>query len=190
MQLLLASKSPRRRELIAKLGYDVQYVDIDVDEHLDHSVSAVEVSELLARRKASAYDTAHLSPDQVLVAADTIVALRGEILGKPHDRSQAIGMLRRLSDSCHTVYTGVCLRTRTAVRSFTEATRVHFLPLSDNLITHYVDTYAPYDKAGAYGIQEWIGMVGISSIEGCFYNVMGLPLSRLYTELQQICAAR
>lgn len=168
-----------------RLGYSVETVSVDVTEQYPPTLPAGETAEYLARLKASAYPVADIPRDGVLVTADTVVVLDGEVLGKPHSRDNAIEMLRRLSGRSHVVYTGVCLRSQTHETSFTEATTVHFLPLGDETIIHYVDTYKPYDKAGAYGIQEWIGMVGIKGIEGCYYNVMGLPLAHLYSELQQ-----
>lgn len=186
MKLLLASKSPRRRQLLAELGYPVEIVNVEVDEHADLPANADEVAEVLARRKMQAYPVAQLAEDEILVTADTVVVLDGQVLGKPASHEEARSMLRRLSGRDHKVYTGVCLRTRQRTLSFTEETTVHFKALDDNEINHYIDHYKPYDKAGAYGIQEWIGMVGISGIDGCFYNVMGLPLSRLYTALKEL----
>lgn len=186
MKLLLASKSPRRRQLLAELGYPVEIVNVEVDEHADLPANADEVAEVLARRKMQAYPVAQLAEDEILVTADTVVVLDGQVLGKPASHEEACSMLRRLSGRDHKVYTGVCLRTRQRTLSFTEETTVHFKTLDDNEINHYIDHYKPYDKAGAYGIQEWIGMVGISGIDGCFYNVMGLPLSRLYTALKEL----
>lgn len=194
MRLLLASKSPRRRQLLSQLGYPVEFVDIDVDEHVPDGTPAAEIAELLACRKATAYNldlrplTSDLRP--VLVAADTVVVLDDRPLGKPASRQQALEMLRALSGRRHSVYTGVCLRPLTPSLSltthhFSEKTDVFFRDLTDEEITHYVDTYRPFDKAGAYGIQEWIGMVGISRIEGCYYNVMGLPLAALWQHLQE-----
>ncbi len=199
MKLLLASKSPRRRQLLSQLGYPVEFVDIDVDEHVPDGTPAAAIAELLARRKAQAYNlspftshlspfTSHLSPSTILVAADTVVVLEDKPLGKPASRQEALDMLRALSGRRHSVYTGVCLRplNTSNLHSFTEKTDVFFRDLTDDEITHYVDTYRPFDKAGAYGIQEWIGMVGISRIEGCYYNVMGLPLAALWQHLQSV----
>ena len=186
MRLLLASKSPRRRQLLAELGYPVEMVDIEVDEHVAPDLSASEVAEVLAHRKAAAYPAERLADDEVLITADTTVVLDRSVLGKPTDRDEAIRMLRSLSGRDHKVYTGVCLRTIDNEISFTEETTVHFLPLDDSEIAHYVDHYRPYDKAGAYGIQEWIGMVAIDRIEGCFYNVMGLPVAQLYQRLKAL----
>ena len=184
MRLLLASKSPRRRQLLAELGYPVEIVNIDVDEHLECPLAACDVAEHLARRKMQAYPVEQLAANAVLVTADTVVVLDGQVLGKPSSHEEASAMLHNLSGRSHEVYTGVCLRSRQQTRSFTERTTVHFRTLEDSEIEHYIDQYRPYDKAGAYGIQEWIGMVGISGIDGCFYNVMGLPLAQLYATLK------
>jgi len=184
MRLLLASKSPRRRELLSLLGFPLEIVDVDVDEHIATPLPASEVAEHLARRKADAYGASRLADGDVLVTADTVVAHRDEILGKPHTREEAIRMLQSLSGDTHTVYTGVSLRSNRESLSFTESTRVCFNALSTEDIEYYVDNYRPYDKAGAYGIQEWIGMIGIRAIEGCYYNVVGLPVATLYDKLR------
>lgn len=180
MKLLLASKSPRRRQLLSELGFPIEFVDINVDEHTDNSLSANETAQFLAQRKAMAYPVEQLNDDEVLVTADTVVVHNDIVLGKPANRDEAIAMLRNLSGDRHTVYTGVCLRSNRQEYAFTEATDVFFTPISDEEIAYYVDNYRPYDKAGAYGIQEWIGMVAVERIEGCYYNVMGLPVARLY----------
>lgn len=186
MKLLLASKSPRRRQLLSELGYPVEFIQLDVDEHTSAGIPAAETAELLARRKAEACPAEQITDDSVLIAADTVVVLDDNVLGKPADRSQAKAMLRSLSGRSHSVFTGVCLRTKERTLSFTERTDVHFKPLSEEEIAYYIDHYRPFDKAGAYGIQEWIGMIGISRIEGCYYNVMGLPVARLYEHLKQL----
>jgi septum formation protein len=183
--LLLASKSPRRRQLLVQLGFPVRFVDVDVDEVVEPCTPVEYVAASLALLKAKGYGTA-LADDEILVTADTIVAHRGEVLGKPRGREQAIAMLRSLSGDRHTVYTGVCLKSADRQVVFTEKSDVCFRRLDDETILHYVDQGTCFDKAGAYGIQEWIGMVGVERIEGCYYNVMGLPLSRLYFELQQL----
>lgn len=183
--LLLASKSPRRRQLLVQLGFPVRFVDVDVDEVVEPCTPVEYVAASLALLKAKGYGTA-LADDEILVTADTIVAHRGEVLGKPRGREQAIAMLRSLSGDRHTVYTGVCLKSADRQVVFTEKSDVCFRRLDDETILHYVDQGTCLDKAGAYGIQEWIGMVGVERIEGCYYNVMGLPLSRLYFELQQL----
>ena len=186
MRLILASKSPRRRQLISELGFEVTIADISVDETIDPSTPIHLVAENIAQRKAEAYPVEQMKDDEVLVTADTIVAIDGLKLGKPHDRSEAIAMLQRLAGRCHQVYSGVCLRSRTASKSFTETTDVYFRTLQQSEIEHYVDTYRPFDKAGAYGIQEWIGMVGIERIDGDYYNVVGLPLFALYRALKEM----
>ena len=182
MHLLLASKSPRRRDLLGQLGIPLTIVEVDVEERVSAMLSADRVAETLACLKADGY-TSRMAEGEVLVTADTVVVLDNKVLGKPHSHEEAVGMLRSLSGKAHQVYTGVCLRSASRSVSFTERTDVHFRQLADSEIEYYVDTYRPYDKAGAYGIQEWIGMVGIERIEGCYYNVMGLPLARLYCEL-------
>lgn len=190
MRLLLASKSPRRQQLLAELGYPVEIVSVDVDEHVGPDIPAAEVAEYLARRKAAAFPVDSLAADEVLVTADTTVVLDRTVLGKPADREAAVNILHSLSGRAHHVYTGVCLHTTQGRVSFTEATTVHFASLTDGEIAYYIDKYKPYDKAGAYGIQEWIGMVGVSRIEGCYYNVMGLPVARLYKELKALPIAQ
>lgn len=186
MIIVLASKSPRRRQLIESLGWPAECVDCNADEYVDPNLPVSQVAEAIARKKAAAVDTAALGSDRMLVTADTIVALDGQVLGKPADRDAAVAMLRSLSGRRHEVYTGVCLVWQGRTTSFTERTDVVFRPLTDSEIEHYVDTCHPFDKAGAYGIQEWIGMVGISRIEGCYYNVMGFPTARIYTEILRL----
>ena len=181
-KLLLASKSPRRRELLATLGIPFAVVDINVDEHFDVLPPADKVAESLAERKSEGYG-AHLQPDEILVTADTVVVLDNQVLGKPHDRLQAVAMLKALSGHTHYVYTGVCLRSDAGRRSFTECTKVCFRALSDEDIAYYVDNFKPYDKAGAYGIQEWIGYIAMTDMRGSFYNVMGFPVHRVYDML-------
>ena len=186
MRLLLASQSPRRRQLLAELGYPIDYITLDVEETIPDAVPASEVAGYLSRLKANAFSAENLADDQVLITADTVVVHRGQVLGKPRTREEALGMLRSLAGDKHEVYTGVCLRTHAPETSFIECTHVHFAPLNEDDLVYYVDTYRPFDKAGAYGIQEWIGMVGVTAIEGCYYNVVGLPVPRLYAELKKI----
>lgn len=185
-ELILASKSPRRRELLLELGYPVIFADILVDEHLEGEYAPEAVAEAIARKKASAFDAETLRNNQILVTADTVVICNNQVMGKPHNREEAISALKLLSNQWHNVCSGVCLVSRNAQKSFTETTRVHFKTLSDEEVLHYVEKFEPYDKAGSYGIQEWIGLIGIDRIEGCYYNVMGLPTSRLYQELQSL----
>ena len=183
MKLLLASKSPRRRQLVAALGFPYEYVDISADEHVSGELPAHRVAECIAQQKADAFPASQLEAGSVLLTADTVVVYGQQIMGKPANRAEAIDMLHSLSGHRHTVYTGVCLRAPDNRVSFTESTDVYFKKLSQATIEHYVDTYQPYDKAGAYGIQEWIGMVGVERIDGCYYNVMGLPVARIYESL-------
>ncbi len=185
MKLLLASKSPRRRKLVETFNLEVVIVDIKVEEVVDPTLPADKVAETLACAKADGYDSTLLYPDEVLLTADTVVVVDGKVMGKPHDRDEAVAMLHNLSDKTHSVFTGVSLRSADKNVSFTEQTKVHFKKLSDEEIDYYVNTYKPYDKAGAYGIQEWIGMIGIDRIEGDFYNVMGLPVAHIWKMLRE-----
>ncbi|MGM9844717.1 MAG: Maf family nucleotide pyrophosphatase [Muribaculaceae bacterium] len=184
MKIILASNSPRRRQLLSMICPDYLVADPrDVDEVYPAECPPEQVPLYLSKLKAEAY-LHDLDPDAVLITADTVVILDGAILGKPACRDHAIEMLRSLRDRSHTVVTGVTLSRRgLPQRSFAEHTRVTFGHLADSEISHYVDTYKPFDKAGAYGVQEWVGGVGISHIDGCFYNVMGLPLHALYHNL-------
>ena len=185
MRILLASKSPRRRKLVETFNLEVELVDIEVEEVLDHDVPADRVAETLACLKSDGYKKP-LADGEVLLTADTVVVVDGMVIGKPHDRTEAVEMLRNLSDKTHTVYTGVCLRSSGKSVSFTERTDVHFRMLTDKEIDYYIDNYKPYDKAGAYGIQEWIGMIGVDRIEGDYYNVMGLPVAQTYQTIMEI----
>lgn len=180
--LLLASKSPRRQQLISKLGFDVEVVSIDADEVIDGDVLSSDIPALLAKRKSLAYPLT-IDNNQILVTADTLVVLDGKVLGKPLSRQDAYSILSSLSGKRHQVHTGVCLRTEWGSRVFTESTYVYFKNISDDEINYYLDNYEYMDKAGSYGIQEWIGMVAVERIEGDFYNVMGLPVARIYKEI-------
>lgn len=188
-RLLLASQSPRRRELIAGSGIPFTLTaKYDCEEHYPATLAAEEVPAYLSRLKSEAYPEA-LAENDILLTADTVVILEGEVLGKPKDRADAILMLGRLADNRHTVITGVTLRTATRTETFSARSDVWFRPLTEEEITYYVDTCKPFDKAGSYGIQEWIGYVGIERIDGSFYNVMGLPIQRLYLELEKFINA-
>ena len=156
----------------------------DVDESYDESMPADEVAQYLSLKKADAY-RCDLADNQLLITADTVVINDGKILGKPTDRQEAIEMIKSLSGHEHVVATGVTIMTLDHQISFTATTIVEFAELTDQEIEYYIDTYKPMDKAGAYGIQEWIGCIGVKNINGSFYNVMGLPLHRLYTELKK-----
>ena len=181
-KLLLASKSPRRKQLVSMLGFGVEVVEVEADETIRSSVPASEIPVLLAERKSLSY-TKEISLNEILLTADTLVVMNDIVLGKPHSRQEAFDILTLLSGKKHQVYTGVCLRTSKVVKLFTEVTDVSFKNLSNNEINYYLDNYNYSDKAGAYGIQEWIGMIGVERIEGDFYNVMGLPIARLYEEI-------
>ena len=179
----LASASPRRRELLR--GLDIEFtVEPGKDEKEAFSADLPHhaIPEFLARHKSESFHR-ELAPDEVLITADTLVFLDEKILGKPRDRAEAVAMLQALSGRTHTVTTGVALRTREKLRTFSDTTEVDFKVLTDEEIDYYIDIYRPYDKAGAYGVQEWIGFAGITAIRGSYFNVMGLPVQRLYTEL-------
>lgn len=189
-KVVLASASPRRRELMHMLVPDLVVAETrEVDENFPSDLPAVDVPEWLSRLKADAY-AGCVHPGEVLLTADTVVVLEGRILGKPHDEAEAISMLRNLSGNTHTVVTGVTLSTIDRRISFSEHTRVDFDPMTDEEIEAYVKAFRPLDKAGAYGIQEWIGAVGIRGIEGSFYNVMGLPVHAVYLHLKELAKSR
>lgn len=183
-QIILASNSPRRRELLAGLGIAFQTRVIPgIDESYPDGLTGPEIALYIASAKASAY-LPTLAAQELLITADTIVYTDGKVFGKPHDRNEACSMLRALSGRTHQVITGVTLQTLERNRSFAVTTEVTFADLSDEEITYYVDHYRPFDKAGSYGIQEWIGFVGVTGIQGSYFNVMGLPIQRLYQELK------
>lgn len=183
-KLILASNSPRRKELLAGLGvkYEVRTLP-DVDESYPSTLQGGDIPQYISKTKADAYRSL-LQQDELMITADTIVWLDGMVLGKPRNREEAIDMLRRLSGRTHHVYTGVSITTATRQHSFTVGTEVRFANLTDEEIVYYVDTYQPLDKAGAYGVQEWIGYIGVEHIAGSYFNVMGLPIQRLYNELR------
>lgn len=183
-RILLASNSPRRRELLGMILRRFEVAQArDIDESYPDTLAAAEVPAFLSQLKARAYADM-LEPKELIITADTVVIDGDAILGKPSTPEEARNMLRRLSGHAHTVVTGVTLTTPDRTLTFSETTKVHFGHLDEKEITEYVDLYYPLDKAGAYGIQEWIGAVGITGIEGCYYNVMGLPLNALYRNLR------
>ena len=206
MKIILASNSPRRKELLAGLGFDYEVRTLQgLDESYPEGLSMEEIPQYISRKKAAAYD---IGADELLITADTIVYLDGEVLGKPADEAEAKQMLRKLSGKTHQVVTGVTLKTplnlplkgRLAEQdslpsregrggssiSFASVSQVTFAQLSEAEIDHYVTHYRPLDKAGAYGIQEWIGYIGVTRIEGSYFNVMGLPVQRLYSEMKKL----
>lgn len=183
-RIILASNSPRRRQLLGGLGlvFEVKVLK-GVDESYPSDIPATQVAEYIAAEKASAYD---VGDDELLITADTVVVVGNQILGKPKDSAEAVRMLRLISGCTHQVVTGVCMLTQEKQRRFSVCTDVTFRKLSDTEIDYYVSHYKPYDKAGAYGIQEWIGFVGVTAINGSYYNVMGLPVQRVYDELVNV----
>lgn len=184
-RLVLASASPRRRHLLHGLDLPVEITRVDVDETPPEGVPAEDVAEFLARKKAEAW-TGSLAEDQVLVTADTTVLVGELLLNKPVDAEDARRMLHILSGKEHRVITGVCLRTAKHTRCFRDTAKVYFRELSPAEIQYYVDRYSPFDKAGAYGVQDWIGYTGVEHLEGSFYTVMGLPMHKLYEALKRL----
>ncbi|MBP5337937.1 MAG: septum formation protein Maf [Prevotella sp.] len=183
-RIVLASNSPRRRQLMG--GLDIPFevrVLPDIEENYPKGLSVNQIPEYIATEKAEAY-RAQMAGDELIITADTVVILGQEVLGKPSDSDDACRMLRELSGRTHQVITGVCLTTKERQKSFSVTTDVTFGPLTEEEITHYVKKYQPFDKAGAYGIQEWIGYIGVTGLKGSYYNVMGLPIQRIYTELK------
>lgn len=184
-KIILASQSPRRRNLIKGLDISFELLDPpDSDESYPSEMNPFDVPEFLARKKAEFFNNS-LDKDSILVTADTIVLCEDEIINKPKDYTDAFRMLIKISGNKHTVITGVCLKSLQKEKTFSSITEVYFTDLTPDEIKYYLNKYRPYDKAGAYGIQEWIGYVGVEKIEGSFFNVMGLPLHRLYSELKK-----
>lgn len=181
---LLASKSPRRKQLLEGLDLPYRCVTIQCEESYPLTLQGADIPIYLSQLKADAYH--QLDADDVLITADTIVWDGTTMYGKPKDDADAHRMLRALSGKWHEVITGVCITTATQRRTFAVTTRVLFAELTDSEIDYYITHYRPYDKAGAYGVQEWIGYIGVERIEGSYYNVMGLPVQRLYKELKQL----
>ena len=183
-KLILASASPRRRELLAGLGVDFT---IDTgntfEEVIPEGLPQPQVPEYMAKGKSHGFHR-ELQSDEIIITADTMVLCEDEIMGKPKDREDAVRMIEKLQDNTHTVYTGVCIRSLEKEVSFTVATDVRFGNLTPDEISYYIDTCKPFDKAGAYGVQEWIGYAAIKGIEGSYFNVVGLPVYRLYHELK------
>lgn len=182
--ITLASASPRRHDLLHKAGIPFSIGrGRDIPETIPENTNIDDVALYLARLKADAWKDIWQKTGQLVITADTIVAMDNQIMGKPEDREDAIGMLKSLSGRSHRVITGVVARSAEKEAAFTDITTVHFKPLDIEQIHHYIENYQPFDKAGAYGIQEWIGVTGIERIEGCYFNVMGLPMPRLTDEL-------
>lgn len=203
MNIILGSQSPRRRELMAGLDIPFSCVTIDADESYPADLQAGDIPLYISRAKARAY-ASELRENDLLITSDTIVWLNGEMLGKPQDEADAKAMLARLSGQTHEVYTAVCFTwldptpaegaqphdvtqpAQSAHHSFVDCTKVTFKTLSEEEIDYYVNRYRPLDKAGAYGVQEWIGYVGVTKMEGSYFNVMGFPISRVYETLRKL----
>ena len=183
MNLLLASNSPRRKELLTQLGYQFDIVKIDVDESYPSDLKPHEIAEYVSAKKAKAFD---VNENEILLTSDTIVALDQKILLKPKEENEAFEMIKSLSGKVHQVYTAFTLKAVDSEISKTSKTDVEFSEISDEEIKFYIKTYKPFDKAGSYGIQEWLGMTKIKNISGSFYSVMGLPVDMVYEELRKL----
>lgn len=186
-KIYLGSKSPRRRELLKDIGLDFQCISKEVEEDFPASLRGEEVACFLSELKAKAL-LDDLTEQDLLITSDTIVCIEDDVLGKPKNREEAIEILSRLSGNVHDVITGVTLCYQNKLLTFSETTKVYFKVLSLKEIEHYCDHHNPYDKAGAYGIQDWIGKIAVKGIEGSYYNVVGLPVVKLYEELKKIAA--
>ncbi|MEJ8747853.1 MULTISPECIES: Maf-like protein [Phocaeicola] len=185
-KIVLASNSPRRRELLSGLNleYTVRVLP-DIDESYPDTLKGEEIPMYISREKAKAYRNS-MAEDELIITADTVVCINEKVLGKPRTQEEAKEMLRELSGKTHQVITGVCLMTCGLQRTFSATTQVTFDVLTEDEIEFYVEKFRPLDKAGAYGVQEWIGFVGVSRLEGSYFNVMGLPVQRLYQELKKL----
>ncbi len=182
-QIVLASQSPRRRQILKEAGVSFESRSKDTNEDFPSTLPKQEVPVYLAQKKAQAFFP-ELTDQELLITADTVVIIEGEILNKPADRNEAIQMLQKISGKMHEVVTGVCLTTKKHQVCISDLTKVYFLPLALADIEYYVDTHKPFDKAGSYGIQEYIGYIGIEKIEGSYFNVMGLPVHKVIQELR------
>ncbi|MFZ2284789.1 MAG: Maf-like protein [Lutibacter sp.] len=182
--IILASGSPRRQELLKELGLDFSIQAKAVEEIYPSTLKSSEITNYLAELKAAAFT--ELSENDIVITSDTIVWLHDKAIEKPKDKQHAIEMLQEISGKCHKVITSICIKTITSQKVFYDVTKVCFKPLSMEEINFYVENYQPFDKAGAYGIQEWIGFIGVNKIEGSYFNVMGLPVHKLYEELMKL----
>tara|TARA_R110002050_G_scaffold200591_1_gene335471 strand:- start:10981 stop:11571 length:591 start_codon:yes stop_codon:yes gene_type:complete len=184
-RVVLASNSPRRQTLLRELGVNFTVEPSKGDEHYPASLKSTDVAEFLALQKADWFT--NFEHNELYLTADTVVVLGEEVLGKPKDKAEAKEILRKLSGNTHEVITGMCIKSKRKQKSFSVLTEVVFKVLTDEEINFYVNTYKPFDKAGAYGIQEWIGMIGITEIHGSYFNVVGLPTEKLFKQLQIFC---
>lgn len=183
-KIVLGSASPRRQELLRGINLNFEVIPMDVEESYPPYLTGVEIPMFLAEKKADAYKSM-LDDELMVITADTIVFLDGKVLGKPIDKADAFKMLQKLSGKTHQVITGVCICTNLRRRTFHTISEVKFARLNDTEIDYYLEHYAPYDKAGSYGVQEWIGFIAVENINGSYFNVMGLPIQRLYNELKR-----
>ncbi|MCX6251079.1 MAG: Maf family nucleotide pyrophosphatase [Bacteroidetes bacterium] len=181
--LILASQSPRRQYLLKELGLDFEIIATNVLEEYPETLTPVEIAIYLAELKSDNFDSSRMDSSALIITADTIVCINKEILGKPRNHDEAVIMLKKLSGQKHDVITGVSLKSKKKRTSFHVISSVYFKELSMEEINYYIENFQPFDKAGGYGVQEWIGYIGISKIEGSFFNVMGLPVKELYEEL-------
>ena len=183
-KIILASNSPRRKELLAGIDvpFEVRVID-GIDESYPDTLPTKDIAEYIAKKKATAYRET-MAGDELVITAETIVVLGSQVMGKPHDANEACSMLRQVSGQTHQVITGVTLTTKERQMSFSVETDVTFKNLSDEEIDYYVTNYQPFDKAGSYGIQEWIGHIGVTGMSGSYFNVMGLPVQRIYEALK------
>ncbi len=185
-RIILASNSPRRQELLKGLELNFEVITISgLEETYPETLTGEEIPLFLARKKGEAYTSYYLQDNTMVITADTIVWFENQVLGKPESCEDAIRMLRMMSGKTHQVFTGVCVKTAKREAVFCVSSDVRFAKLTNEEIEFYVDKYKPYDKAGSYGVQEWIGYIGVEYISGSFYNIMGLPVQRLYTELKK-----
>lgn len=183
--VVLASKSPRRQELLRGIGIEFSVMTKEVDESYSKNISVFDVAPYLSVKKAKSFEDSDLPNNYMLITADTVVVVDDAILGKPKDEEDARNMLRLLSGKKHYVITGVTIHTKDKTKTFSVSSKVSFDDLSDDEIEYYVNVYKPFDKAGSYGVQEWIGYIGVNSVEGSYFNVMGLPTHKLYQMLKQ-----
>ena len=181
-KILLASKSPRRQELLKGLGISFEIVVVNCDETYPNHLKNEKITDFISETKAKSYS--ELKKNEILITADTLVALGEQILGKPKDEAHAFEMIKSLSQNTHQVYTSVSIKSTDQLITISDKTEVSFDFISDDEIYYYIENYQPMDKAGAYGIQEWLGFAKVSKINGCYYNVMGLPLNKLYHTLK------
>lgn len=181
-KILLGSQSPRRQELLKALGVDFKVVKISSDENYPENLRNEKITEFISLSKANAYS--NLKENEILITADTLVVLNDEVLGKPIDENEAFQMIRKLAGNTHQVFTSVCVRTIEKTLTFSDKTDVIFDEFTDEEINYYIQNFYPFDKAGAYGIQDWLGYAKVKGIQGCYYNVMGFPLSKFYRKMQ------